>query len=529
MDVYKIINKLYDKTGFLEKYGGSLWITIIFFIIFFYIISYYHILNNIQPIKADWVNQRCSPTVIPFAGIINPPPDGKETPFEFTANNFSNCVYGILNDIIGVFLAPFYYLTSSFGDIFSMMTETLNIIRKMIFSIRTSILKVGENAFNRLLNVMIPIQYILMKVKDLTNKAQGVVSAGVFTLFGLYQTIVASIGAIIKIASTILISIAVIILVLYLIPFGLGIPFAIALLIVFIALLIPSILVYIISVMILKKWINPLPGIPSCFEENTLLKMDNGSMMKIKDIQVGMFLENKNEVTSTMKMACMEQMYVLNDIIVSGKHKVNYQNKFIEVEKHPHSYIYEKSVEKVYCLNTSKKIIKVQDLFFSDYDDLSIEELSKLRYNCSNYLPELFSLDDIHKCLDGGFHKDTHLELTDGHSVNITNVQINDVLKFGERVVGIVKIKASDLNCKEYYLADGYKIKGGPNLQISDVDLGKMTTLNMHGEQIKENYLYHLVTDKKSFYVNGIRFSDYNGCIDNYLDLENNSFLPTML
>ena len=33
-------------------------------------------MNNLDPIKADWVNQRCTPGVIPFAGLINPPKDG---------------------------------------------------------------------------------------------------------------------------------------------------------------------------------------------------------------------------------------------------------------------------------------------------------------------------------------------------------------------------------------------------------------------------------------------------------------------
>ena len=30
--------------------------------------------------------------------------------------------------------------------------------------------------------------------------------------------------------------------------------------------------------------------------------------------------------------------------------------------------------------------------------------------------------------------------------------------------------------------------------------------------------LYHLVTDKSSFYVNGVKFYDYNGCIEYLLD-----------
>jgi hypothetical protein len=51
-------------------------------------------------------------------------------------------------------------------------------------------------------------------------------------------------------------------MVLYLIPFGLGIPFAIPLLITFIMTLVPGIMIYIIQVMILKQWVNPLPGLP---------------------------------------------------------------------------------------------------------------------------------------------------------------------------------------------------------------------------------------------------------------------------
>ena len=72
-NISNVINKLYSKAGFLEKYGGSLWTTFIISLIFFIAISYYFVYNNIEPIKADWVNQRCKPNVMPFAGLINPP------------------------------------------------------------------------------------------------------------------------------------------------------------------------------------------------------------------------------------------------------------------------------------------------------------------------------------------------------------------------------------------------------------------------------------------------------------------------
>ena len=54
--------------------------------------------------------------------------------------------------------------------------------------------------------------------------------------------------------------------------------------------------------------------------------------------------------------------------------------------------------------------------------------------------------------LDGGFEENTSIEMFDGHSVKIKDIRVNDVLKYGERVVGIVEIKADDLDIKNYSL-----------------------------------------------------------------------------
>ena len=80
------LNKITSKITYLDKYGMSVIITAITILIFFIILSYFHVMNKIKPIKADWLNQRCNPEVIPFAGLINPQPG--ESAFEFTASNF---------------------------------------------------------------------------------------------------------------------------------------------------------------------------------------------------------------------------------------------------------------------------------------------------------------------------------------------------------------------------------------------------------------------------------------------------------
>ena len=154
--IFKVINKVYEKAGFLEKYGGSLWLTIILILVFFVAISYYHVMNNIQPIKADWLNQRCNPSVMPFAGIINKPDD--QTAFEFTASNFNNCIYNILTDIINIFLAPLYYLVNVMTETLNMISEALQAVRKVFDSIRQSLTSVSSEIMGRTLNFLIPLQ-----------------------------------------------------------------------------------------------------------------------------------------------------------------------------------------------------------------------------------------------------------------------------------------------------------------------------------------------------------------------------------
>lgn len=525
--IFNVINKIYEKTGFLEKYGGSLWLTIILILVFFVAISYFFVMNNIQPIKADWVNQRCNPSVIPFAGLINKPDN--ESAFDFTASNFSNCIHNTLTDIINIFLAPLYYLVNIITEALKMISEAIQAIRKVIDSIRNSIASVSAEIMGRTLNILIPLQAIMIKIRNMFNQTQAIMTSGVYTLLGTYDTIIATVSGIVQIITAILLSLAAIIVVLFVIPFGLGLPFAIPLLALFIAILFIGLMVWIIDMMILKQFVNPLPGIPSCFDGNTILILNNGDKIKMKNVKVGMILQDNNKVTAIMEMVCLDEIYELDKVICTGEHKVQYNNNWVKVKNHPESKKLEKNYEKVYCINTSNKIININNTVFGDYDELDKNEIDEIKSKCEKYLPKMFNLGDIHKYLDGGFEENTIIEMFDGHSVKIKDIKVNDVLKYGERVLGIVEINAEDLDIKKYTLENNGDIKCGPNIHISDIDLGMYSTLDMYGESIKVNKVYNLITDKKTFYINGIKYYDYNGCIDKFLDLENISLIKALI
>ena len=538
---YNVINNLYNKAGFFEKYGGSLLTMLIISILFFLAISYYYVYNNIQPLKADWVNQRCKPTVMPFAGLINPPPPEKMSAFEYTQENFSGCIQSILGDIIGVFLAPFYYLIHVLTNTFEQVNESIQSIRKILNSIRNAVGGVSAEIMGKILNFIIPLQQLIIKVRDTMNKSQGVMTASIYTLLGTYDTMLASIKSIVQIISTILLSMASIIGILFVIPFGLGMPAAIPLLVIFIMILVPGIMVYIVQVLILKQMTGPFPNIPHCFCENTKLKLISNEEIEIKDCEPGMILEDNNMITSVLKLVNInETFYDLNGVICTGEHNVKIENNFvkfknnsIKVKNHPDSVKIDNQYNYIYCINTSKKYIKINNIIFSDWDNLDELQLNEIKEKCKdNYLPPNFNSSDIHKYLDGGFIENTQIKLQNGNDINIKDIKLNDILSHGERVVGLVKINAQDLNIMKYKIQNGSYIIGGPNINICNNTLGLViNTLNMDGinNNMCDKYIYNLITDKYTFYVNGIRYYDYNSCIDIFLDLEKYRLLKAII
>ena len=52
-NIFIKINNLYNKKGFMEKYGLDVWTSAIIILVFFIVTTYFYILNHIKPIKAE--------------------------------------------------------------------------------------------------------------------------------------------------------------------------------------------------------------------------------------------------------------------------------------------------------------------------------------------------------------------------------------------------------------------------------------------------------------------------------------------
>jgi len=516
-NIYKSINDLYTKLGFLEKYGKDVFVSTFIILIFLIVFSYFYVLNRIEPIKANWAMERCNPAVMPFAGIINAPPGANK--INYATENFNGCVNNILASIVQYALAPIYYIIKVINQVFIQFVNSIKLIRSMFDKIRTSMEGVSKDIYGRSLNITVPIINLLVNVRDTLGKTQGVLAAGIFSLFGGYLTMKSLMGAIVQIMFNILLGIIAFVIILWIFPFTWGVAAAVTAIAALIA--VPLGYISVKSRDIFNLSVRGMPKIPRCFDEDTNITLIDKTIKSIKDISIGDVLLDGSKITGLMKSSTEDHIfYNLNGIIVTGTHRVYHETEgWILVREHPDSKLiikYNKPL--MYCVGTDSKLFTIDNTIFGDWDELDNNDIVELYKEASHILPSYFTRSHIHKYLDGGFISGTKIHLKNGKHINIEDVKVNDVLKNGEKVMTTVKLDAKELiGVYEFCLCDKV-ITGGPNLEIVDDNLGTIDTTKITGIKIKSpKYIYNLVTNVGTFYVNDIRFCDYNSTTDKYL------------
>ena len=542
MDVYDNINKLYSSVTFMQKYGLDVWLTIIIVILFLIAITYFTILNNIQPIKADWLDKRCSPNVIPFAGMINTP-EG-EKPFTYTGENFTYCIRSILETIAADAFKPIQYLIDMVSEIFAVLAEAVNAIRAEFDKIRGSIANITSSIMGRSLNIVIPIMKYMMTIKNLMNKSLGVAAVSINSVMATFLSAQSLMLFLFKMFIAVLVIIAAMAMMFWTIPF-VGPILAIAATASFILLMIPTVRIKLFMNDILALQVASPPSVPSCFAGNTLVIMRDNDIKNFSELEIGDILLDGSKVTGTMKMSSNNQkVYVLDGVFVTGNHSIYHNVKgWISVEEHPES-VEAKHFNKpyVYCINTDKKLIHLGNRVYSDWDDLDEIDLGDMNHTCVNIgvLPRNFTIKDIHYYLDTGFHEESIVILHDTSQKTIKDIKIGDILQNGEKVIGKIKIDAKDLQGVYYYNIHGVKIKCSKNITIhrrnvidgvdsvdsvAPVDIfnivnenSKINTSFIIGNDILDiDYLYHIVTDLGTLNISGIVVEDYNSGLEKFL------------
>jgi hypothetical protein len=469
------INSTYDDLSYFDLYGNSVIIFMFMTLFVFLVYSYCKIMQTKEDIASDWVNQRCKPQNIAFAGFITHP-EGT-TPFQYTNENFQYCVQNILTSVSGYALEPFQFMMKALNDVFNSFASAIQQIREVINRIRNSLKEFATDVLSRILNIMIPIQKMFIALMDTLNKIQGVMVGGLYTMLGSYYTLQALMGAIMELIIKILVALVIIIVGLWIMPFTW--PVAASMSAVFLAIAIPmAIIIYFMSEVLHVK----SSGLPSlrCFDKNTQMVLYDKTVKSIEDIEPGARLFDGSTVTAKITvLSAGLDMYTINGITVSGSHIIRHNGYWVPVRKHPNAVrLLDYNEPLLFCLNTSNKAIVLNNMVFTDWDEIYDDTLEfVLNYKF------IESPENISKVLDYGFNEDAIIKLIDGKKY-IKDVIIGDILLSGGVVYGIVELDKNNL--------------------------GKSET---------NGKLYHLLVSSKCFEVNGIKYSDYNNNIDSVLEL----------
>ena len=519
--MFKKINEMYNKKGFLDKYGSDIWITIIITLVFFCIIAYYYVLNNLDPIKADWENQKCSPFVLPFAGFINKGPN--DTNLDFTSKNFTGCIQSTLTNIIGTAFQPVYYIMNNLTAGFEDALNSVNAIRSVFDRIRNTVKDFSTEVMGRTLNVTMPIVQMLIGIKSMGAKMSGLLAGTLYTLLGSYLTLQSLFLFMLELITKILyilLGIILGLLVVAAIPIvgTWAIPISAMNIAIMILIVVPALMVQSFMSNVLSLSSRSLPKVPRCFAGDTRIEVLHADHAEktINNIEVGDVLKNGEVVTAIMKFSASEQqLYNLFGVRVTGEHRVLHKTLgWLKVKYHPKSILLPNFAEPyVYCLGTNTKTFTIGDQVYSDWDDIDENVIKSLQDNCPNYKNTM----QIHKYLDNGFVGSSLVALSEEKSLPIEKIQVHDYLANGEQVIGIIKIDALNLKGLTEYKVNEVIIRGC-NINLC---LAKHLNQNVEKSNLinnpREKYLYQLLTTTGTFKINGLVVRDYNYGIDKYL------------
>ena len=387
------INKLYNAAGFYNIYGSDYLITIVICVIFLLIFIYFSIVNNLDPIKANWDTNKCKPSVIPFAGLINKP--ANSTVLDFTQTNFINCTMTMLRQIVDNAFKPLYLIIESINSLFQSIGTSLMNLFQTITKLQILNTNILDNLYKYITSFSIPIHKIIISVRDFFEKIKASLVLILYSLYGPYYTILAIIDAFVDflnilIGTTVggLLAIMAAVAVAIAIPF-IGWASAIPLL-ALAAATTAFLAILLILIVILRNYINDIrDAYNACFDPNTKIRLKNGELVLIKDIKLGSILKNGAVVKAVMKINNFDEnnkiihnMYKLKngenneDVYVTGSHLIYDNNikEFVQVKDYCGTNVVletNKQCNELSCLVTSDHTIVIGDMVFHDWEDIN--------------------------------------------------------------------------------------------------------------------------------------------------------------
>lgn len=446
------INKIYEKRTFIEKYGKDVIFAVVIAIVLIGINVYLYIINHLKGLRSKWTDPvspiNCTPIYLPFASVINPPPDGNN--LKYISDNATQCIQNALKGQAELLTNPIKLVLDTLIDALKGIAEVLS---DFIITMGELVDGVVDLLGNLNLNINATI--------DTNNSIFG----SILNTFDRFMTIN-------KVTSYVMQGFA---------DFGMSLIMS----------------------------LNPLACFDK--DTLLTMKNGDTQSIKNVKIGDELLYDGRITSIMRLSSQGVD-IYTYKGVIVSGSHYVYEDNKVIQVKDSKYSqYCREYTEKEIYCINTESKQIHINGITFADYDDLSPQDCKVLQKWIKTRTTKCAITNyDIHSFINGGL-LDTKIKLNDGTSKWISNVKIGDKLDGNIKVLGLVTVLPDELKIFKITLDNNILI-GGTNIQVMDKDkqISLNTMDSASFMQYTDKPLYHLITDRGGYYVNNIFIGDYS-------------------
>jgi len=231
--------------------------------------------------------------------------------------NFTYCIQTMQSGFMGHLLQPLTFITSSLTTTMGGFMGDIQNIRAMFDKVRTFFSSIVESIFGVFLNLVIEFQRITIGIKDLIGKTIGIMVSLMYVMDGSVKTMNST-------------------------------------------------------------WNGP-PGqmirsLGKCFHPDTNIKLKNGEIKAMKEINLGDILEDGSIVYSVLKIDNREKQsfYLVGEnIYVTGSHLVfdKNNNKFVKVEDYNGAKLTDVKYDWFSCLITDTHRIPIGNEIFWHWED----------------------------------------------------------------------------------------------------------------------------------------------------------------
>lgn len=119
---------------------------------------------GMKKVQDNWPLYRCSPAVMPFAGIFG----------HDVGTNLMQCIQTTQTSYMDYLMLPLNYVIKLIGMVAKKIVKDIDKIRAFVSQLREKIMRIIQDTFGVLLNILISFQKILIVMRDMVNKIIGI-------------------------------------------------------------------------------------------------------------------------------------------------------------------------------------------------------------------------------------------------------------------------------------------------------------------------------------------------------------------